>query len=155
MKLLTQFSSTMNINEIKVSYNKEYYQNGFVVNSSRNAYTALKEIYDMETIELFESFYVLFLDNSTRIVGYYLLSRGGSDFVPVDVKIIFMLALKTSCSGIILSHNHPSGSLKPSNPDKGLTSKVVEAGLLLDIKVHDHIIVTKDSYYSFRDEGLI
>ncbi|MGO1649621.1 MAG: JAB domain-containing protein [Sphingobacterium sp.] len=155
MKLLTQFSSTMNINEVKVSYNKEYYQNGFVVNSSQKAYTALKEIYDMETIELFESFYVLFVDASARIVGYYLLSRGGTDFVPVDVKLIYMLALKTSCTAIILSHNHPSGTLRPSNADKGLTEKVIKAGMLLDIKVHDHIIITKESYYSFRDEGLI
>jgi len=155
MKLLSQFSSSMTINEVKVSYKKDYYLDGYTVNSSKRAYEAFKLIYDMDTIELFESFYVLFLDTSGRIIGYYLIGRGGNDAVPVDLKIIYMLALKTVCSSIIVAHNHPSGTLYPSNADKILTQRIVEAGILLNINVHDHIILTVNGYYSFKDEGLL
>jgi DNA repair protein RadC len=155
MKLLSQFSSSMTLNEVKVSYKKDYYLDAYTVSSSKKAYEAFKLIYDMDTIELFESFYVLFLDTSGRIIGYYLVGRGGTDAVPVDLKIIYMLALKTVCASIIVAHNHPSGTLYPSHADKILTQRIVEAGILLNINVHDHIILTVNGYYSFKDEGLL
>ena len=73
----------------------------------------------------------------------------------MDVKIILQTALKVHASGIILSHNHPSGNLHPSEPDKQITSKIKEACKVLDLHLLDHIILTEESYYSFTDEGLI
>jgi DNA repair protein RadC len=72
-----------------------------------------------------------------------------------DPKVIFSAALKACASSIILSHNHPSGNLKPSNADIQLTKKIVNAGNLLDIAVLDHVIVSAEGYYSFADEGLL
>lgn len=155
MKLLSQFSDSMQINEINVSYHKKAFFNDAQVNSSKKASDVLRLIYDADTIEFCESFYVLFLDTGCSVIGYYMLARGGSNYVPVDVKIIYALALKTVCNSIIISHNHPSGTLQPSSADINLTKQVVEAGKLLNIAVVDHIIITKDSYVSLADEGLL
>jgi len=73
----------------------------------------------------------------------------------IDKKLLFSVALKCYASAVILAHNHPSGNTKLSNPDKAITSKIKEAGKLLDIDVLDHIIVTPNSYYSFADSGLL
>jgi DNA repair protein RadC len=75
--------------------------------------------------------------------------------VLVDVGIVFSIALKACASGIIFSHNHPSGRLRPSKHDIYLTEKIVAAAQILDIRVCDHIIVTTEGYFSFKDEGLI
>ena len=72
-----------------------------------------------------------------------------------EPKIILQTALKVHASGIILSHNHPSGNLRPSEPDKQITSKIKEACKVLDLHLLDHIILTEESYYSFTDEGLL
>ena len=69
--------------------------------------------------------------------------------------MIFVAALKANCCAIIISHNHPSGNLKPSRQDEELTQKIKLAGQLLDIKLMDHLIVTTEGYYSFADEGLL
>lgn len=75
--------------------------------------------------------------------------------IVADIKLILGIALKTVSSGIILAHNHSSGNLHPSQADKDLTKKIVEAGKLLDVKVYDHLIVTVNGYYSFAYEGLV
>ena len=73
----------------------------------------------------------------------------------VDMRLIFATALLCRSNSIILAHNHPSGSLTPSNADRNLTDQAIQAGKLLSIAVNDHIILTSDCYYSFRDEGLM
>jgi DNA repair protein RadC len=84
-----------------------------------------------------------------------IISRGGISGTVADPKLIFAAALKASASSIILAHNHPSGSLKPSEADIRLTKKLKEGGLYLEIPVLDHIILSKEGYYSFADEGLL
>jgi DNA repair protein RadC len=71
-----------------------------------------------------------------------------------DPRVIFVAALKANCCAIIISHNHPSGNLKPSRQDEELTQKIKQAGQLLDIKLLDHVIITNEAYFSFADEGL-
>lgn len=102
-----------------------------------------------------EVFAVLFLNAGSRLLGYEIISYGGLSQTIVDPKIIFNRALALKASSLILSHNHPSGNLNPSNADKVITQRIVEGAKLLDIKVVDHIIVSDDGYYSFADEGLI
>ncbi|MNE89583.1 hypothetical protein D3C80_1870030 [compost metagenome] len=80
---------------------------------------------------------------------------GGASGTVVDAKIIFVAALLSHASAIILCHNHPSGSLKPSEPDLRLTKQLKEAGRLLNIDILDHLIVSSEGYYSFGDEGLL
>ena len=143
------------ISEIAVSYRPSIGRKPIIV-SAYDAYTELKSFYDDSTIGLKESFYVMYLNQSNRVLGVYPLSTGGVTGTIADPRLIFSVALKINAAGIILSHNHPSGNLSPSVADKELTNKIKEAGKLLDIKVFDHIIVSpENSFYSFADEGLL
>lgn len=81
------------------------------------------------------------------------LFKGGISSTVVDVKLIIAEALKVLASGIILVHNHPSGEVKPSSADYALTEKIKKACVLLDISLLDHLIITRNNYYSFADEG--
>lgn len=103
----------------------------------------------------YEEFWVLYLNNSNKIVYKSQLSKGGITGTFVDVRIIFKTALEQNAVGLILCHNHPSGKLMPSEADKQITQKVKEAGKNLDISVLDHIIVVEHGYYSFADEGIL
>src|SRR5438128_11419076 len=97
----------------------------------------------------------MFLNRANNVLGMYDVSTGGISGTVADTRVIFVAALKANACGIIISHNHPSGNLKPSRQDEELTQKIKLAGQLLDIKLMDHAIVTADGYYSFADEGLL
>lgn len=102
-----------------------------------------------------EIFAVLFLNRANKINHFEIISEGGITGTVADPRIILRKALEEDAVNIILCHNHPSGSLKPSRADEELTKKIKEAAKLLDITVIDHIIVSEDGYYSFADEGLL
>ena len=102
-----------------------------------------------------EEFWVLFLNNSNKILAKTHLSKGGMTGTIVDVRIVMKQALEYSATAIVLVHNHPSGALRPSKSDTQLTQKFKLAAESLDIKVLDHIIVTEKDYFSFADESLL
>lgn len=102
-----------------------------------------------------EEFWILYLNNSNKVIQEQPLSRGGITGTLVDVRLAFKQALQLAATAVILVHNHPSGNLNPSAADKQLTQKFKTAGESLDIKVLDHIIVTEKSYFSFADEALL
>ncbi|MEY4594100.1 MAG: hypothetical protein RIQ47_510 [Bacteroidota bacterium] len=102
-----------------------------------------------------EEFWVLFLNRANLLIGKQQISKGGMTGTVADPKIIFQQALQHKATSIILSHNHPSGNLKPSDADIRLTKSLVDAGRLLEISVLDHLIITQKEYYSFADEGRI
>ncbi len=101
-----------------------------------------------------EEFWVLFLNNSNKVIYKTQISKGGITGTIVDIRIVFKLALEHNATSIILSHNHPSGKLQASEADIQITKKIKEAGKNLDIQVLDHVIITEKSYYSFVDEGI-
>ena len=101
-----------------------------------------------------EEFWVLFLNNSNKVISKSQLSKGGITGTIVDVRLVFKLALESGATGLILCHNHPSGNLQPSDADKEITRKLKLAGDSLDVKVLDHLIITETKYYSFVDEGI-
>jgi len=101
-----------------------------------------------------EEFWVLYLNNSNKVIYKAQLSKGGITGTVVDIRLIFKTALEQSATSLILSHNHPSGKLQPSEADKDITKKLKLAGDQLDIKVLDHIIITEKGYFSFQDEGI-
>jgi DNA repair protein RadC len=103
---------------------------------------------------LHEEFWVLYLNNSNKIICKAQLSKGGITGTVVDVRLIFKMALEHNATAIILSHNHPSGKLLASDADRDITKKLKFAGEQLDIKVLDHIIITENGYFSFQDEGI-
>lgn len=102
-----------------------------------------------------EEFWILYLNNANKILKSERLSQGGITATFVDVRVVFKEALQVGAVGVILAHNHPSGTLKPSSHDIRLTKQFKAAGETLDIKVLDHLIVTENSYFSFADEQLI
>lgn len=102
-----------------------------------------------------EVFAVLFLNRANKINHFEIVSTGGITGTVADPRVILRKALEQDAVNIILCHNHPSGSLKPSKADEQLTAKIKEAARFLDIAVLDHIIVSEDGYYSFADEGLL
>ena len=102
-----------------------------------------------------EVFAVLFLNRSNKINHFQIISEGGITGTVADPRIILKKALEEDAVSLILCHNHPSGSLKPSKADEELTLKIKEAAKYFDIKVLDHLIVSDDGYYSFADEGLL
>jgi len=101
-----------------------------------------------------EEFWILYLNNSNKVIYKSQLSKGGITGTVVDVRLIFKTAFEYNATAIILTHNHPSGVLKASDADKQITSKLKDAGKNLDVNVLDHIIITENGYYSFRDEGI-
>ncbi len=102
-----------------------------------------------------EEFWILYLNNSNRVLNKAQLSKGGITGTVVDIRIAFRGALELNATGIILVHNHPSGTLQASDADRQITKKIRAAGENLDIKVLDHVIVTERGYMSFADEGMI
>jgi DNA repair protein RadC len=102
-----------------------------------------------------EVFAVLFLNRANKVNHFEIVSEGGITGTVADPRIILRKALEEDAVNIILCHNHPSGSLKPSRADEELTYKIKEAAKYFDIKVLDHLIVSDDGYYSFADEGIL
>lgn len=125
------------------------------ITTSADAYEILQKIWNRDKIELVEEFKVLLLNRSNKVLGVLDASSGGITGTVADPRIILTAAIKANAVGIVLSHNHPSGSLKPSRADEELTVKIKEAARFLDMTVLDHIIITSEGYYSFADEGLL
>lgn len=103
----------------------------------------------------YEEFWVVYLSSSNKLLATRCMSKGGITGTLADVRMIFKEALHLNATAMILAHNHPSGELKPSMPDKSLTSKLIKAGDMMDVKVMDHLIVTEHQYFSFADEGIM
>ena len=102
-----------------------------------------------------EEFWIVFLNNSNKVLNKLQLSIGGLTGTLVDPRLVFKKAIDCNATAIILCHNHPSGKLTPSEADKQITKKLVAGGLTLDIKVLDHLIITENAYFSFADENIL
>ena len=144
------------VQEIQVSYTGKIPTQQWQIKSSQDAANILQSVWNQNTIALQESFAVLLLNNSNHVKGIYKLSTGGVSATLVDIRLLFAVALKSVTTALVLAHNHPTGRMDPSNLDKELTKKIVEAATYFDIKVLDHIILSPfDEYYSFADSGLL
>jgi DNA repair protein RadC len=124
------------------------------ITSSKQSYEFIKKFYQGD-IEIYESFFLLLLNNSCQTIGYAKISQGGITGTVVDVRIIAKYVVDTLATTVILAHNHPSGNLMPSQADKNITDKIKQSLKLFDVTVLDHIILTEESYYSFADEGIL
>jgi len=124
------------------------------ITDSQNASRFLRPLFNADTIEYAEEFVVLFLNNANNTIGY-MVTEGTTNSVSVCIQKLFSEALLCGAHGIILAHNHPSGRLRPSEADKKLTSEIAVAGKILNITLHDHLIITNNSYLSFADENII
>lgn len=122
------------------------------IRGSQDAFRELRGRYEDLNIE---EFHIILVNRANKIICKKKISSGGTAGTVVDSKIVFKQALEHSAAGIILSHNHPSGSLNPSQADIDLTKKLKEGAMLLDISVLDHLIIHGSTYFSFADEGLL
>ncbi|MFZ4928261.1 RadC family protein [Chryseobacterium sp. Mn2064] len=123
-----------------------------IIGNSNDAYVLLKNhLSDLRT----EEFWAIFLNSSNKVIHISQLTQGGISQSIVDVRVLFKTALDHFSTGIIIAHNHPSGSLKPSREDISVTQKIKEAGNTLSIQLLDHIIITQNTYFIFSDEGLL
>lgn len=147
----------MRVSEVTISYKHA------LPPSERPKITGSKDSYDILLNDCFEAgsldhrekIVALFTDRSNRVISWITLGIGGIDATVADVRIVLQAALLCNASGIILSHNHPSGNTQPSESDKKMTAKVNAAAKLFDLRLLDHVIITSFDYYSFADAGQI
>ncbi len=147
-----------NVSEIDIIYKRKVackISERPLITSSLDAYKILLHYWDDNKIELLEEFKVLYLNRANRVLQIISLSQGGLTGTVADPRLILVGALKVAACSIVLAHNHLSGNLKPSKADEELTMKIKCAAAYHDIRVHDHLIVCRDWYYSFADEGLL
>jgi DNA repair protein RadC len=150
--LVKNQDSLQNVAEIQVSY-KTTDTPKEKITTAQNAYKILLSTWNLDTIELQEEFKIMLLNRSNNLLGIYSLSKGGITGTVVDQRLVFAVALKCNATAIIMAHNHPSGKLEPSQADITITKSINKCGDILNINLIDHLIVTRNGYYSFSDEG--
>lgn len=126
-----------------------------VVRSAKEAYELFMKNWNLDKIEIQEEFKIMLLNRACKVLGIFTLALGGPNSVIVDRKLLFATVLKANAGRIILAHNHPSGGLKPSEADLLLTKTLTAAAGLLEIAIEDHLIITRENYYSIMEEGVI
>lgn len=124
------------------------------ISSSKDAEQFIRQFYG-DDLQVYESFFLLLLNQANETVGYAKISQGGIAGTVVDVKIIAKYVVDTLSQAVVLAHNHPSGNIRPSQADENITTRIKATLNLFDCKVLDHIILTADNYFSFQDNGLI
>lgn len=145
-------AQNFSVGEVKLSYRRKKSLLKKVF-SADEAFRVLRKTFSNGQIYLKEYFKVLMLDTANNVVGWSTVGEGGITDCPADVRTIFQTALLSNATKIVLCHNHPSGSLKPSRQDDILTNEAVKAGRILRIPVVDHIILSDSDYFSYADEG--
>jgi DNA repair protein RadC len=147
-----------NVSEIDIVYKKKVtckVSERPRISDSQDGYKICLNYWNPDKIGLLEEFKVLFLNQSNRVLQILPVSQGGITGTVADPRLILAAALKIAACSMILVHNHPSSSLKPSKADEELTVKIREAAKYFDIKLLDHLIITSEGYFSFADEALL
>ncbi len=147
----------MVVGELKAKYKRyidfEYQK---ALDCSKSVFDFSKQIPELqEDIEYKEQVYIFMFNNANKLIGFSKISEGGLSESVVDIRIVLQHTLLSCATGIVLLHNHPSGSLKPSLSDKNLTQRVKNALNVCDLVLIDHLIISKTNYYSFADEGIL
>ena len=124
------------------------------VRSSEDAFNFAKEFYH-EDILIYESAFIILLNQANNVTGYAKISQGGISQTLVDKRIIAKYAIDALSSAVIFVHNHPSGNIKPSQEDINLSDEIKKGLNLFGIKLLDSIIISDDKYYSMLDEGVL
>lgn len=142
------------VGEVELTYkNRVPFNERQNVASADAAYLQVHNIIDPNKIDYKEFFVVIFCDKMGNMTGYHTLASGGIDGCAVDVRQVMQGALLTNSAYILVAHNHPSGSLRPSACDRNITKQLANACQALEIRLLDHLIVTTHGYYSFNEQG--
>ena len=122
--------------------------------TSQECANYIRQFFDSD-IAIYESSFVLLLNQSNTTIGWVKLSQGGINGTVMDVQLVAKIAIESLAKSVVICHNHPSGQLFPSDADKHITNLVKQGLKLFCINLLDHVILTEDSYFSFLDEGLL
>lgn len=141
------------IPQIRLSYVADVTTGVDKANSSNASADLFRASYEEGEMDYREWFKVMYLNRAMKPLGIHTVSMGGTALTPIDAKVIFSGALLSNAHSIVLCHNHPGGTLRPSPEDDNITKKLVEGAKLLDLRITDHIIITSSGYYSYSDEG--
>jgi DNA repair protein RadC len=156
MEQKIRMTGPMKVAEIQLAYkSKVKASERLVIGNSKDSYRLFRQYWNMEQIELVEQFKILLLNQANHALGLLEMSTGGGVGTVMDIRLVFAAALKANAARLVLCHNHPSGALKPSMQDQRITEKARQAGTLLEVAILDHLIITRDAYFSFLDEGLL
>ena len=143
-----------NVPYIKLSYFKNK-RNHPTVNNSTQLYEFFRAVWDIETLELQESFCVVLIDKQHRVIGYCFPFKGGIDSAPFDIRIIMAIALQSMAVQVAIAHNHPSGNIRPSDADMTVTRTLQYLLWLFNIELIESMTLTMDDYVSMADEGIL
>ena len=156
MKTETHFVNDPKLAEVKLTYSAHPDTVDYpILSSPSDIYQYTKDIWEPDTIELREEFVVILLNNSLKVLGWSKISVGSRSATVVEIPHIVLLALLSNASSIVCAHNHPSGTLRPSTSDKHLTTRIDKALSLISIKLEDHLIITREGYFSFKEHNLL
>lgn len=145
-----------NVAEVQLSYKPHFKaQERPQINSAKRAYQLLLDNWDKSLINYLEQAKMILLNRNNRVLGLVDLSTGGGGSTVMDSKVIFAVALKATATSIIIAHNHPSGNIRPSSQDITVTEKLMKAAKILEIDIHDHLIISENSYFSMAEEGMM
>lgn len=144
------------VSEVELTYKPNYKPaDRPQISTAKKAHEIFIAHWSLGKIEFLEEFKIFLLNRRNRVLGIVDISMGGVSGTLADPRVIFAIALKSGASGIIQCHNHQSGELQPGKTDVDLTRKLQQGGRLLDIEILDHLIVSKEGFYSFADEGMM
>lgn len=155
MNLKKPFNEQMSCHEIQLHYKRQLFELMPHLSNTKEVDAYLREIIDLNRIDLIEFFWVLYLTNSSRLIAMAEIGIGSSTQVGISLKTIFQNALLVNASAIIVVHNHPSGNLTISKSDIYVTKKIKQAAKFLDMTLVDHLIITSEGFTSFAKEGLL
>lgn len=143
------------VNEVQLMYKRKNEISEYSIESSIDAVEIFRGQFPEGSIDHREFVFMMCLSQANKVLNVSKISEGGLSSCVLDVRLIFQTALLSNASAIILCHNHPSGSLRPSTEDLKITQEIKAAGKLMKIELLDHIIITSDSYYAFADDAII
>lgn len=149
-------TSTSCLNEIEVTYARKEVSPTAIIDIA-HAGMIVSDVFKKSKcqLEYKEYFFIILVNRANKVIGYHKLSEGGLSGTIADIKLAFAIALKSLASAMILAHNHPSGTLLPSQADIDLTNQFAEAGKILNLKILDHIIITSEGYFSFAAKHML
>lgn len=142
------------VSKLRVRY-KKVILSEVVASNSFDLHRVFLGLWDLETIDLREDFCVLTMDSRLQQIGFYRAFRGGSSSSYVDRKLVYSIALGSGCDSVAVAHNHPSGDVTPSAEDFRITTGLKQGFDVLGVRFADHLIMSRDRYFSFADEGYV
>ena len=143
------------VRELEIQYERPSFDAMSKIAESKDCERLFRSVFNPNTLDLKESFWVALLNRANKVLGVSLVGVGSVSGCTVNLIEIFQLAITTNACGVVLCHNHPSGNVKPSQADLALTRKIKEGCKLFEIVMLDHIILTREAYFSFVDEGVM